>query len=86
VTPAPITFESRDGKRRLQVGGYLKGEIEEVKGADGKNPAVITNSPFGAVAQPIRKGKAGVVRYDHFWKAEVDGGTNAFLTEFRYEN
>jgi len=46
---------------------------------------VISNAPFGAVTQPVRKGKAGIVRYDHFWKAEVDG-TNAFLTEFRYEN
>jgi hypothetical protein len=85
VTVAPITFESADGKRRLEVGKYLRGEIEELKGGDGKTPAVITNAPFGAVTQPVRKGQAGVVRYDHFWKAEVDG-TNAFLTEFRYEN
>jgi hypothetical protein len=84
VTPAPISFETRDGKRRLEVGRYLRGEIEEGKGADGKNPIVISNQPFGAVTQPVRKGTAGTVRYDHFWKAEVDG-TNAFLTEFRYE-
>jgi hypothetical protein len=85
VTSAPITFEKRDGKRRLQVGRYLQGEIEELKGGDGKNPAIITNAPFGALTQPVRKGKAGIIRYDHFWKAEVDG-TNAFLSEFRYEN
>ena len=85
VTAAPITFESGVGKRRLEVGQYLRGEIEELKGGDGKSPAVISNAPFGAVTQPVRKGKAGIVRYDHFWKAEVDG-TNAFLTEFRYEN
>ena len=85
VTPAPITFESGAKKRRLEVGRYLRGEIEEMKGGDGQNPIVITNAPFGAVTQPVRKGTAGPVRYDHFWQAEVDG-TNAFLTEFRYEN
>ena len=85
MTPAPITFEDSGGKRRLQVGGYLKGEIQELKGGDGKNPAVISNAPFGALTQPVRKGQAGTVRYDHFWQAEVDG-TNAFLAEFKYEN
>jgi hypothetical protein len=85
VTPAPITFEDSGGKRRLQVGGYLEGEIQELKGGDGKNPAVISNAPFGALTQPLRKGQAGTVRYDHFWQAEVDG-SNAFLAEFKYEN
>lgn len=85
VTPAPIKFETAGDKRRLEVGQYLRGDIEEGKGGDGKTPTVVSNSPFGAVTQPLRKGTAGVVRYDHFWKAEAVG-TNAFLTEFRYEN
>jgi hypothetical protein len=85
VTSLPITFEKRDGKRRLKVGSVLEGEIEELKGGDGKNPVVVTNAPFGALTQPVRKGKAGKVRYDDHWQAEVDG-TNAFLSEFRYDN
>ncbi len=84
VAPAPITFESHNGKRRLVVGDLLEGEIAELQGGDGKSAPVITNAPFGALAQPVRQGRSEHVHYSGHWQTDL-AGTNAFLAEFAYE-
>lgn len=83
VTKAKIDFESKDGRRRLVVGNVLEGEIEELKGGDGKTAPVISNAPFGALPQPVRQGRASSARYRDHWQTDLDG-TNAFLAEFAY--
>src|SRR2546427_1164138 len=45
VTVAPITFGRGVGGRRLEVGQYLPGGIEGLKGGDGKTPTEIMNPP-----------------------------------------
>jgi hypothetical protein len=57
---------------------------EQVVGMDGREPAVISNVPFGVVTQPVRQGTAKDVRYDGYWSADFSG-TNSFITDFRYE-
>jgi len=84
VTPAPISFESQNGKRRLTVGNAIEGEISELQGGDGKTAPVISNAPFGALPQPVRQGRAGSVQYHGHWDTRLSG-TNAFLAEFEYE-
>ncbi len=84
VSSAPITFESQDGKRRLSVGTVIEGEIAELQGGDGKAAPVLSNLPFGALAQPVRQGHSEHVKYDGHWQTDLTG-TNAFLAEFAYE-
>jgi hypothetical protein len=84
VTPAPITFESQNGKRRLVVGDAIEGEISELSGGDGKTAPVISNAPFGALPQPVRQGHSERVRYDGHWHTDLSN-TNAFLAEFEYQ-
>jgi len=84
VTRAPISFESQNGKRRLTVGDAIEGEISELQGGDGQTAPVISNAPFGVLAQPVRQGHAETVRYHGHWDTNLNG-TNAFLAEFVYE-
>lgn len=84
ISAAPISFESTAGKRRLVVGDVFEGEIAEMTGGDGASAPVISNAPFGAVTQPVRQGSSASARYDGHWHASMNG-TNAFLTEFRYD-
>lgn len=81
VSTAPITFESRNGTRRVRVGEVLEAGVEELTGGDA---AIIRNAQFGAVTQPLRQGKSERVRYDGHWTAEASD-RNAFLADFRYE-
>jgi hypothetical protein len=84
VTPAPITFRSENGTRRLTVGNVIEGEISELQGGDGNSAPVISNAPFGALPQPVRQGRSEHVRYHEHWDTNLSG-TNAFLAEFAYE-
>jgi hypothetical protein len=84
VAPASITFEKSDRSLRAEVAGVLTMSSEQIVGMDGKEPAVITNAPLGAVAQPVRQATAQEGRYSGHWSAEFSG-TNSFVTDFRYE-
>ena len=53
-------------------------------GMDGQGPSVISNAPFGAVAQPVRQATSKDVSYHGHWSADFSG-TNSFVTDFRYE-
>ena len=57
---------------------------DRVVGMDGQDPGVITNAPFGAVAQPVRQARSKDVSYHDHWSADFSG-TNSFVTDFRYE-
>jgi hypothetical protein len=84
IQPAPIAFESRNGKRRLVVGRVFEGEIEQMTGGDGKRAPVIANAPFSVLPQPMRQGSSVTARYDHHWKSSFSK-SNAFLAEFSYQ-
>jgi hypothetical protein len=84
VQPAAITFEKSDRSLHAEVSGVLSMRSEQIVGMDGKEPAVITNQPFGAVTQPIRQATAKDVSYHGYWGADFSG-TNSFVTDFRYE-
>ena len=84
VEPAAITFEKSDGSLHAEVRGKLSMSSEQVVGMDGREPAVLSNVPFGAVTQPVRQGRASEVRYDGHWSVSFSG-TNSFITDFRYE-
>lgn len=84
VHKTPIMF-TKDGLRRsVKVGDALEMDVAEITGMDGRTPIVISNAPLGAVAQPLRQGRSGRISYAGPWRYE-SSGTNAFLTEFRYE-
>ena len=84
ITAAPIIFESTNGRRRLVVGRVFEGEIEEMKGGDGKTAPVIANAPFGALPQPVRQGSSVSARYTDHWETSLSK-SNAFLAEFAYQ-
>lgn len=84
IVAAPITFESKNGSRRLVVGSVFEGEIQEMKGGDGKTAPVISNAPFGAIPQPVRQGSSVSAHYNDHWQTSLDK-TNAFLAEFAYQ-
>jgi hypothetical protein len=84
VKAAPITFEDRDGKRRLVVGRVFEGEIEPLAGMDGKTAPVLSNVPFGVLPQPVRQGTSVAARYDDHWQTSLSK-SNAFLAEFAYQ-
>ena len=85
VHSAPIRFERDGGRRSVQVGDVLEMDVEEMKGMDGRNPAVITNPMLGAVTQPIRQAKSGTLSYKGDWTADASGA-NGFITEFEYSS
>jgi hypothetical protein len=85
VHSAPIRFERDGGRRSVQVGDVLEMDVEELKGMDGTNPAVISNPLLGAVAQPIRQAKAGTLSYRGDWAVNATG-SNGFITEFEYKS
>jgi hypothetical protein len=84
VRSAPIRFENHDGVRKVAVGDVLSASIEEMRGMDGVNPAVITNALLGAVTQPLRQAKTEMLAYNGDWTFEASAN-NAFITEFSYE-
>jgi len=84
VEPATIRFEKSGGSLHAEVAGVMSMSGEQVTGMDGQGPAVISNAPLGAVAQPIRQATAKDVSYRGHWSAEFTG-TNSFVTDFRYE-
>jgi hypothetical protein len=84
VEPATIRFEKSGGSLRAEVAGALSMSSEQVVGMDGREPAVIANAPFGAVAQPVRQGKSQDVSYHGHWTMSFSG-TNSFITDFHYE-
>jgi hypothetical protein len=84
VEPAAITFEKSNGSLHAEISGALSMSSDLVVGMDGREPAVITNAPFGAVAQPVRQARARDVRYAGHWSADF-AATNSFVTDFRYE-
>ncbi|QIZ38776.1 DUF1326 domain-containing protein [Saccharopolyspora sp. ASAGF58] len=83
VEAVPIEFESSNGKGSVRVGSVLTVRAEQSVGMDGEKPSVITNPPFGAVAQPVRQGRSTEVRYDGAWSFSTQE-RNAFFTEFAY--
>jgi hypothetical protein len=83
VHSAPIRFDRNDGRRSVSVGDVLEMDVEEMKGMDGKGPAVISNPLLGAVTQPIRQAKSGKLTYHGDWNASA-AGANGFITEFEY--
>ena len=85
VHSAPIRFEREGGRRSVQVGDVLEMDVEELKGMDDTNPAVISNPLLGAVAQPIRQAKAGTLSYKGDWAVNATG-SNGFITEFEYKS
>jgi hypothetical protein len=85
VHSAPIRFERDGGRRRVRVGDVLDVDVEEMKGMDGRNPAVITNPMLGAVTQPMRQAKSGTLSYKGDWTADASGA-NGFITEFEYRS
>lgn len=85
MAPAAITFDRANGSLRAEVADVLSMQAEEIKGMDGQDPPVISNALFCPVAQPLRQGKAGDIRYRGHWDA-VFSGTNSFVTDFRYED
>lgn len=84
VRSAPIRFEKRNGSRKVTVGELLEIAVEEMKGMDGVGPAVISNPLLGAVTQPIRQAKCGVLSYHGDWAVEASDN-NGFITEFSYQ-
>ena len=82
--PAAIAFEMTEGSRRVTVDQHLEMKIDELKGMDGQGPVVIANPLLGVVTQPVRQAKAATIRYNGPWAVEAEG-SNAFLTEFRYD-
>jgi hypothetical protein len=84
VAPASITFDRSNGSLHAEVADVLTMAAEEIKGMDGENPPVITNSLLGAVTQPMTQAKAGDVSYHGHWDVEYSG-TNSFVTDFKYE-
>jgi hypothetical protein len=83
VEPAAITFEKSDGSLHAEVAGSLSMSSDQMIGSDGASPAVITNSKFGAITQPLRQGVARDVSYHGHWEASFTG-TNSFVTDFKY--
>jgi hypothetical protein len=84
VRSAPIKFDKHDKHRSVVVGDVIKMEVEELKGMDGVNPAVISNPLLGAVTQPIRQAKSEAMSYRGDWTIDA-AGANGFITEFSYE-
>ena len=84
VRSAPIRFEKRETHRSVVVGDVIKMTVDELKGMDGVNPAVITNPLLGAVTQPIRQAKSDALSYRGDWTIDA-AGVNGFITEFSYE-
>jgi hypothetical protein len=84
VEPATITFEKSDGSLHAQVGDALSMSSDQLVGMDGHGPAVISNTPFGAVTQPVRQGTSKDVSYHGHWSVEFSG-TNSFITDFHYD-
>jgi hypothetical protein len=84
VRSAPIHFEKRGNHRSVVVADVVKMAVEELKGMDGVNPAVISNPLLGAVTQPIRQAKSEALSYLGDWTID-SAGANAFVTEFSYE-
>lgn len=85
VAPATITFSKSDGSLHAQVADTLSMSSDQLVGMDGQGPAVISNTPFGAVTQPVRQGTAKDVSYHGHWNVEFSG-TNSFITDFHYES
>lgn len=83
VQPGTITFEKSDGSLHAEVAGTLTMSSDLAVGMDGREPAVITNAPFGAVTQPVRQAQAKDVSYRGHWTADFSK-TNSFVTDFRY--
>lgn len=84
VRSASIEFHKEAESRSVKVGDVLEVHVEEIKGMDGKNPAVISNPLLGAVTQPLRQAKSKSVRFADDWSFSAEG-TNGFITEFVYE-
>lgn len=84
VHRVPIAFEKHGLKRSVKVGNVMEVAVGELTGMDGQKPIVISNAPLGAVPQPLRQGKAERINYQGPWRYDSTG-TNAFITEFRYE-
>src|SRR5215472_3002457 len=84
VAPASITFDKTGGSLHAEVADALSMSSDQLVGMDGQEPAVITNAPLGAVAQPVRQARAKDVSYHGYWSADFTG-TNSFVTDFRYE-
>lgn len=84
VRSASIEFGKEAQSRSVKVGDVLEAHVEEIKGMDGKNPAVITNPLLGVVTQPLRQAKAKSVRFAGDWGFSAEE-TNGFVTEFVYE-
>lgn len=57
---------------------------DQLVGMDGHGPAVISNTAFGAVTQPVRQGTAKDVSYHGHWTVEFSG-TNSFIPDFHYD-
>ena len=84
VRSASIEFRKEAESRSVKVGDVLEAHVEEIKGMDGKNPAVISNPLFAAVTQPLRQAKSKFVRFAGDWSFAAEE-TNGFITEFVYE-
>jgi hypothetical protein len=84
VQPATIRFDKSDGSLHADVAGVLVMSSDQMTGMDGLGPAVISNAPLGAVAQPVRQATAKGVSYRGHWSADFTG-TNSFVTDFRYD-
>ena len=84
VHAVPIRFDKANGTRRLQMGGLLDVEIEQLKGMDGTSPIEISNPLLGAVTQTLRQAKSDHLRYDGPWSIDVSG-RNGFIADFAYE-
>ncbi len=84
MQPAKIAFRKGGGAMHAEVPGAFSMSGYQLTGMDGRQPAVITNAPFGVVAQPIRQAMAKDVSYHGSWSADFSG-TNSFIADFRYE-
>lgn len=84
VRSASIEFKKEAQSRSVTVGDVLEVHVEEIKGMDGRNPAVISNPLLGAVSQPLRQAKSKSVRFLGDWNFSTEE-TNGFITEFVYE-
>jgi hypothetical protein len=84
VEPAAITFDKSGGSLHAEVAGALSMSSDQMAGMDGQGPGVISNAPFGAVAQPVRQATSKDVSYHGHWSVDFSG-TNSFVTDFRYE-
>ena len=85
VHSAPIRCEREGGRRTVHVGNVLDMDVEELKGMDGTNPAVISNALLAAVTQPLRQAKSGTLSYKGDWTVSA-AGSNGFITEFEYSS